>query len=230
MTSTSGWTLAALALLGTPSLAAQTSQPVPPADTPPSISIRPSLPAEERARRAVEEEQRRAALRRDLEAWLHLHGPAVQPLRRTLDETLQSLRIAWGPYSRNLGYNVKLETGRLRSRLLPPLPDPALQDAWESALAEIEEGADLCLARRPTGAQTRLAAGWRRLEQALAGAEEILQPHRLFEQVPCGPGCAGVTRPGRRTTAVPAHPEKRAEKTERPPLKVPHYPTLRRRP
>ena len=214
--------LAAGALLDGAHLFAQSDPPTPP----PSIFIRPSRSPEERARLAAQEEVRRAALRRDLDTWIRLHGPALQPLRRTLDETLRSLRISWGPYSRNLGYNVRLETGRIRARLLPPLPDPALQAAWESALAEIEEGADLCLARRPTGAQTRLAAGWRKLEQALAGSEEILRPHRLFEPTPCGPGCAGVTRPGRRTAATPSRPQK----PERPPLKVPGYPRLRRRP
>ncbi|HEX2643614.1 MAG TPA: hypothetical protein VHU81_11505 [Thermoanaerobaculia bacterium] len=214
--------IAAGALLDGTRLLAQSD----PAAPPPFISIRPSRSPEERARLAAQEGERRAALRRDLAAWLRLHEPALQPLRRTLDEALRSLRISWGPYSRNLGYNVKLEIGRLRGGLLPPLPDPALQAAWESALAEIEEGADLCLARRPTGAQTRLEAGWRKLEQALAGAEEILGPHRLFEPAPCGPGCAGVTRPGRRTTAAPARPEKPG----RPPLKVPSYPRLRRRP
>lgn len=221
---TAKWILGLIAgaLLAGPRVLAQVD-PTPP----PSISIRPSRSPEERARLAAREEARRAALRRDLDAWLRLHGPALQPLRRALDETLRSLQISWGPYSRNLGYHVKVETGRLRGRLLPPLPDPVLQAAWESALAEIEEGADLCLARRPAGAQTRLAAGWRKLEQALAGAEEILRPHRPFEPTPCGPGCAGVARPpGRRTAGAPAGPAKPG----RPPLKVPKFPQLRRRP
>lgn len=214
--------LAVLSLLAGPSLAANPA--------PPSISIRPSLAPEERARRAAEDQRRREILLQDLAAWRSRHEPLVQPLRRAVEEAVSSLRVAWGPYSHNLGYAVKLEVERLRAHPLPPLPDPALQAGWESALADLEEGADLCLQRRPTMAQMRLAAGWQKLVGSIAGVETPYEPHRLFVKPPCGPGCAGTTRPGGRIVPGKPGPSSSGRARSRPPLKVPKYPTLRRRP
>ena len=191
----------------------------------PSIVLRPSLAPEERARRASEQERRRTAVRRDLAAWRSRHEPAVGPLLRAVAEAVASLRVSRGPYSANLGYAVKLEVERLRARPLPPLPDPVLQMEWERALAEVEEGAGLCLQRRLTLGQIRLTSGSRRLRETMAGAETAFAPHRLFEQPPCGPGCAGTARPGRRTAL-----RRGAEGgKERAPLVVPKLPALRRR-
>jgi hypothetical protein len=189
--------------------------------------LRPALAPEERARLMAGQEQRREAVRRDLAVWRSRHEPAIEPLLRAVDEAVASLRISRGPYSSNLGYAVKLEAERLRARPLPPLPDPALQAQWDRALAEIEEGAGYCVQRRPTLGQIRLITGRQRLQQALAGAEPAFAPHRLFEQPPCGPGCAGTARPGRRTATLRSGPPGRGG--EREPLVVPKLPVLRRR-
>jgi hypothetical protein len=199
----------------------------------PSIVLHPSLAPEERARRAAEQEQRQEAARRGLAVWRHRHEPALGPLLRAVDEAVASLRASRGPYSSNVGYAVKLEVERLRGRPLPPLPDPALQAEWDRALAEVEEGAGLCLQRRLTLGQIRLASGRQRLQQALAGAETAFAPHRLFDQPPCGPGCAGTARPGKRTSTLRrgdrdarGGPPGRGGRRE--PLVVPKLPALRR--
>lgn len=192
----------------------------------PSIVLRPSLAPEERARRAADQEQRREAVRRGLAVWRSRHEPVVAPLLRAVEEAVASLRASRSPYSANVGYAVKQEVERLRGRPLPPLPDPALQAEWDEALAEVEEGASLCLQRRLTLGQIRLTAGSQRLRQAMAGvpAATVFAPHRLFEQPPCGPGCAGTARPVSRRSASP-----RGRGGERAPLVVPKLPALRRR-
>jgi hypothetical protein len=197
-----------------------------------NIVLRPSLAPEERARRAAEREERREVARRGLAEWRRRHEPAVGPLLRAVDEAVASLRTSRGPYSANVGYAVRLEAERLRARRLPPLPDPALQAQWDRALAEVEEGAGLCLQRRPTLGQLRLTAGRQRLGEVLAGAETAFAPHRLFERPPCGPGCAGTARRGPRLSTarrgtVRSGPPGRGQ--ERAPLDVPKLPALRRR-
>lgn len=197
------------------------------------IVLRPSLAPEERARRAAEQDERREVARRGLAEWRRHHEPAVGPLLRAVDEAVASLRISRGPYSANVGYAVQLEIERLRARRLPPLPDPALQAEWDRALAEVEEGAGLCLERRPTLGQLQLTSGRERLRQVLAGEKTAFAPHRLFERPPCGPGCAGTARPGprsstaRRGTARNDGPPGRGR--QRAPLDVPKLPVLKRR-
>ena len=146
----------------------------------PQIQITPRITPEERARRAAEEERRRAALRPAMEAWCRGYEPAVRPLERATDEALGSLRIAWGPWSRNLGYPVRAAASALRQGSLPA-PDPLLDRQLRRALEMLEEGADACLRGMPTIAQWRLEAGQRRLERV---AETIAE----FEVgIPCGP-------------------------------------------
>ncbi|HEX2225075.1 MAG TPA: hypothetical protein VHN15_12810, partial [Thermoanaerobaculia bacterium] len=206
-----------------------------PAATGPTILLRPSRTPEERARLAAEQGERRKEARRDLAEWRRRHDAAVGPLLRAVDEAVASLRISRGPYSANVGYAVQLEVERLRTRGLPPLPDPALQAEWDRAVAEVEEGAGLCLQRRPTLGQLRLASGRERLQQVLAGAEPAFAPHRLFAQPPCGPGCAGTARPGRRTPTgatsrrVGARTGPAGRGRQREPLDVPKLPALKRR-
>lgn len=159
--------LAALLLVGLGRGAqAEVASPEPPAVS--SIQIRPSVGPEERARRDAEGRRRWERVRREVEGWRRRWDPAFRPVRKAVDEALGSLRITWGPYSRNLGYAVLEEVAGLRKQALLPAPDPSLDARLRRALAELEQGADFCLRGMPTRAQLRWEQALRRLEEALA--------------------------------------------------------------
>ncbi|HYG61734.1 MAG TPA: hypothetical protein VEL74_04065 [Thermoanaerobaculia bacterium] len=155
--------LGALLLVGLGKVA-----PAQEAPEPSSIHIRPSVGPEEQARRDAEGKRRWERIRREVEGWRRRWDPAFRPLRRTVEEALGSLRITWGPYSRNLGYAVLEEVARLRGQALLPAPDADLDARLRRALAELEQGADFCLRGMPTRAQLRWEQAIRRLEEALA--------------------------------------------------------------
>jgi hypothetical protein len=133
----------------------------------PTIVIRPKIGPEERARLDAEERRRWERLRREVAAWRRRFDPAVAPVRRAAGEALRSLRITWGPYSRNLGYEVVEEVSKFRRADVLPAPDPELDAQLRRALAELEQGGDFCLRGMPTRAQLRLEQGLRRIDQAL---------------------------------------------------------------
>jgi hypothetical protein len=131
------------------------------------MQIRPSVGPEERARRDAESRKRWERVRREVEGWRRRWDPAFRPVRRTVEEALGSLRITWGPYSRNLGYSVLEEVASLRRQALLPAPDPVLVTRLRRA-RELEQGADFCLRGMPTRAQLRWEQAMRRLDEALA--------------------------------------------------------------
>lgn len=133
----------------------------------PALVIRPTRSPAEQERRDAEGRREWERLRQEVADWRRHWDPAVRPVRNAVDEALRSLRITWGPYSRNLGYAVLEELARLRSQAVLPAPDPELDTRLRRALAELEQGADFCLRGMPTRALLRLEQGRRRIEQAL---------------------------------------------------------------
>jgi hypothetical protein len=154
------------------------------------IQIRTTVGAEERARRDAEGKRQWERIRRDVEGWRRRWDPAFRPVRKAVDEALASLRITWGPYSRNLGYAVLEEVVRVRRQALLPAPDPDLDARLRRALAALEQGADFCLRGMPTRAQLRWEQALRRLEEALApfapGAAPRPEGPRRIRQVALG--------------------------------------------
>src|SRR4029077_17183940 len=76
-------------------------------------------------------------------------------------------------------------------------------------------------------------AGRHRRERSLAPpAEEPFAPHRLFERPPCGPGCAGTARVGKRNREGGTKEKEvgRGRSGSRKSMEVPRLPKLRRRP
>ncbi len=142
----------------------------------PEIWLRPSVGPEERARRDAEEKVQWERTRREVGTWRRRFDPAVRPVRRAAGEALRSLRIHWGPDSRNLGYQVLLEAERFRSRAILPAPDPQLDAQLRRALAELEQGAAFCLQGMPTRAQLRMEQALRRMDLALAVFAEEFDP------------------------------------------------------
>lgn len=155
--------LGALLLLGTERLSAAES----PAAERPALVIRPTMSPVERERRDAEGRVEWERLRQEVAAWRRRWDPAVHPVRRAVDEAVGSLKITWGPWSRNLGYAVLEELARLRRQALLPAPDPDLDARLRRALVELEQGALFCLQGMPTRAVLRMEQGRRRIEQAL---------------------------------------------------------------
>lgn len=141
---------------------------------PPSGSIhivRRLGPAErERLAREAEAERRERAPR--IAAWCRGHRPALRPLRAAAREALASLRIAWGPFSRNLGYPVEVAVASLVARQLLPTADPALDRPLARALLRLAEGAAACQRGLPTIALWRLEEGWAGLAEVDRVCEE----------------------------------------------------------
>ncbi|HVR98600.1 MAG TPA: hypothetical protein VMW27_18435 [Thermoanaerobaculia bacterium] len=145
----------------------------------PAIWLRPSLSPEERVRRDAEEKVRWERTRREVEAWRRRFDPAIRPVRQASGEALRSLRMTWGPDSRNLGYQILLEVERFRSRSILPAPDPQLDTQLRRALAELEQGAAFCLQGMPTRAQLRMEQALRRMDRALAVFASEAVPRRV---------------------------------------------------
>lgn len=127
-------------------------------------------PAErERLARQAAEERRERGPR--IAAWCRGYRPALRPLRAAAGEALASLRLAWGPFSRPLGYPVEVAVASLAARPLVPAPDPALDRRLARALGRLAEGAAACQRGLPTIALWRLEEGW----AALAEVERVCE-------------------------------------------------------
>jgi hypothetical protein len=182
--------LGTLLLLGPGGLSAAESPAEPRASEGPVLVIRPTMGPEEREQRDAEGMLEWERLRQEVTDWRHRWDPAVRPVRNAVDEALRSLRVTWGPYSRNLGYAVLEELARLRRQAVLPAPDPELDTRLRRALAELEQGGDFCLRGMPTRALLRLEQGRRRIEQALQafapGAPPRLQGGLRLRVLPRG--------------------------------------------
>jgi hypothetical protein len=147
--------------------AARTGGQNPAGAEPSSIVLVPHLGPAERAARVQAERERRAAAGPLLTAWCRGYRTALAPLTAATREALASLRVAWGPASRGLGYPITQAAATLRAASLPA-PDPTLDRQLQSALRLLEDGAGACLQGMPTTAQLGLGAGLQRLAEAEA--------------------------------------------------------------
>jgi hypothetical protein len=176
------------ALVAAPALGKQPPQERAPAasaagaNAPSRIDIRRRPPdAEQQARERARRERIKAAL----PAWCAAYRAARPPLHRALAETDGSLRAAWGPWSRNVCYALRVELEAFSRRVARP-PDPALAAVFDHAFALLGEATAACMEGLPTVTQLRLQPGLRelaRLEAALAGcgvAAERLEPRPGF--------------------------------------------------
>jgi hypothetical protein len=140
------------------------------ATAPPSIHIVRRLGPAERERLARQAAAERRERGPRIAAWCRGYQPALLPLRTAAGEALASLRLAWGPFSRNLGYPVETAVASLVARQLLPAPDPALDRQLAHALLRLAEGASACQRGLPTIALWRLEEGW----AALAEVDRLL--------------------------------------------------------
>lgn len=151
------------------------------AAVPAAIDIRRRPPAAETVAR---EAAQRAATRAALPAWCESLRAARPPLRRALEEADESLTAAWGPWSRNVCYALRLELDAF-ARRLPDPPDPALAAVLDHALHLLREATTACGQGLPTVTHLRLRPGLRelaRVEAACAGsgARDRLEPRPGF--------------------------------------------------
>ncbi len=151
----------------------------------PSITIVRRVGPAERAAREQAGRERRAAAGPRLAAWCRGYRAALRPLAAAAEETLRSLEVAWGPDSRNLGYQVAAAAAALRDAHLPA-PDPDLDRQLQTALRHFEEGAAACGQGMPTTAQRWLGSG----RSWLAAAERTLAVYAA-EGWACTAGPAG---------------------------------------
>ncbi len=153
----------------------ETLEPAPPpaaprSNLPAEIVIAPHFSPGERRAREVAERERRQALAPRAEAWSRAFRAEGVPFARFLDQTLTTLRSAIGRSSRNICYPLSEATARLAAAL-PEAPDTRLEVEIRKALAQVANGARICLEGRPTTAQTEIGKGAEVLARA---AERIV--------------------------------------------------------
>jgi len=150
---------ALLPLLAAPAAAAKPA-PKPPGDKPVVIEIRPRRPDPAVAAR---ERERSARIERAMPGWCARYRAAVRPLRAALAETDRSLAMAWGPWSRNVCFALRLELDAFSLRPLPAAPDPAVAARLRSAVLVLTEAAGACTRGLPTTTRLGLTPGLRDL-------------------------------------------------------------------
>lgn len=150
---------ALLPLLAAPATAAKPA-PKPADDKPVVIEIRPRRPDPAAVAR---ERERLARIERAMPGWCVRYRAAIRPLRAALDETDRSLAMAWGPWSRNVCFALRLELDAFSRRPLPAAPDPAVAAGLRQAVVVLTEAADACTRGLPTTTRLALTPGLRDL-------------------------------------------------------------------
>ena len=150
---------AVLPLLAAPAAAAKPA-PKPPDDKPVVIEIRPRRPDPAAVAR---ERERRERIERAMPGWCARYRAAVRPLRAALAETDRSLAMAWGPWSRNVCFALRLELDAFSLRPLPAAPDPTVAAGLRRAVLVLTEAAGACTRGLPTTTRLGLTAGMRDL-------------------------------------------------------------------
>lgn len=121
----------------------------------------------ERKTRLAREGQGRRALAPAIQAWSARWDRDSQPLLGALERVSKTLASVSDRNGRNICYPLGVAAQRLR-RELPAAPVAGIEAEIRPALAEIEIGADLCLAGLSTTAQSTFAQARRRLVRAEA--------------------------------------------------------------
>ncbi len=130
----------------------------PRSNLPAEIVITPHFSSDQRRARELEERERLRALTPQAEAWSRAFRAAGVPFARFVEETLRTLRTAIGRGSRNVCYPLAQATDRL-AEALPEAPEAHLESQIRKALAQVANGARICLEGRPTTAQTEIGRG-----------------------------------------------------------------------
>lgn len=117
---------------------------------PPVIEIRPRRPDP-----AVAARERRR-IEQAMPGWCADYRVAVRPLRAALDEADRSLRMAWGPWSRNVCFALRLELDAYTLIDLPEAPDPKIEVCLRRALLGLTEAAGACTRGLPTTTRLHL--------------------------------------------------------------------------
>ncbi len=121
----------------------------------------------ERKSRLAKESQGRRALAPAIQVWSARWERDSQPLLGALERVSKTLASVSDRNGRNICYPLGVAAQRLR-RELPAAPVVGIEAEIRPALAEIEIGADLCLAGLSTTAQSTFAQARRRLARAEA--------------------------------------------------------------
>ena len=119
----------------------------------------------ERKTRLARESQGRRALAPLIQTWAARWDRDSQPLLGALERVSKTLASVSDRNGRNICYPLGVAAQRLR-RELPAAPVVGIEAEIRPALAEIEIGADLCLAGLSTTAQSTFAQARRRLARA----------------------------------------------------------------
>ncbi len=148
----------------------ETPPSAPRSNLPAEIVIAPHFSPAERRAREWQESARLRALAPRAEAWSRSFREEGGPFSRFVDETLWTLRTAIGRGSRNVCYPLSEATERLAAAL-PEAPEARLEVQIRKALAQVANGARICLEGRPTTAQTEIRRG---AELLVRAAERII--------------------------------------------------------